>query len=81
MYDYSSPLTQLARLRTEHRRTREKRQADRLKTVMLLGSGWSAHQVAEALLSDPDTGRNHLPGRHPRTAEHGLSGRRLLAER
>ena len=60
MNDYTLPPDQLMELRAEHRRTREKRYADRLKAVILLGSGWSAEQVAEALLMSPDTVRSYF---------------------
>ena len=51
---------ELAHLRSAHRHTREKRQADRLKAVYLLGRGWTVSQVAEALLLDPGSVRNHF---------------------
>jgi hypothetical protein len=60
MSDYRLPAGGLIRLRAEHRQTREKRHADRLKAVILLGSGWAAEQVAEALLIDPDTVRSYF---------------------
>jgi transposase len=60
MNDYTLPPNELKELRFEHRRTREKRYADRLKAVILLGSGWPAEQVAEALLIDPDTARSYF---------------------
>jgi hypothetical protein len=60
MSDYRLPAGELIRLRAEHRQTREKRHADRLKAVILLGSGWAAEQVAEALLMDPDTVRSYF---------------------
>ena len=34
-----------------HRRTRDKREADRIKAVVLLATGWSAEEVAEVLLA------------------------------
>jgi transposase len=60
MSDYRLPAGGLIRLRAEHRQTREKRHADRLKAVILLGSGWAAEHVAEALLIDPDTVRSYF---------------------
>ena len=60
MKDYALPRHELAQLRAEHRKMREKRQADRLKAVILLGSGWGAEQVAEALLIDADSVRNYF---------------------
>jgi transposase len=60
MSPYTLAKPELSKLRRLHRRTREKRHADRLKAVILLGSGWSAEQVAEALMVDPDTVRAHF---------------------
>ena len=60
MIDYRLPQTELLQLRAEHRRTRDKRAAYRLNVVILLGSGWSAEQVAEALLIEADTARTYF---------------------
>jgi predicted ArsR family transcriptional regulator len=60
MMDYSLPAGELAELRAAHRRTRDKREADRIKAVVLLASGWRAEDVADALLVDPNTVRNHF---------------------
>ena len=51
---------QLTELKAEHRRTTDKRCADRLKAVFLLGSGWSTGQIAEALLIDGQTVRHQF---------------------
>ena len=55
------PLTaqEIANLEVAHRQTKNKRYADRLKTVYLPGKGWSVTQVAEALMMDRETVRNH----------------------
>lgn len=37
-----------------------RREADRIKAVVLLDKGWTAAEVAEALLLDEDTVRNYL---------------------
>ena len=58
MLDYTLSAAELEELRQAHRKMKEKRQADRLKAVYLLGKGWTALQVAEALLVDEDTVRN-----------------------
>lgn len=60
MLDYTLSSEQLNELRTAHRKTREKREADRIKAVVLLATGWSAEQVAEVLQVDPNTVRNHF---------------------
>ena len=48
------------RLKARHGQTKDKRQAERLKAVYLLSSGWSATDVAQALLLDPDTVRSYF---------------------
>lgn len=60
MLDYTLSTEQLAELRAAHRRTRDQREADRIKAVVSLASGWSAEQVAEVLLVDSNTVRNHF---------------------
>jgi transposase len=60
MLDYTLSAEQLAELRAAHRRTRDQREADRIKAVVSLASGWSPEQVAEVLLVDPNTVRNHF---------------------
>jgi transposase len=60
MNDYTLVAERLAELRAAHRETRDKREADRIKAVVLLGTGWSAEQVAEVLQVDPNTVRNHF---------------------
>jgi len=77
MIDYSLPAKELAELRAAHRRTRDKREADRIKAVVLLASGRTAEDVAEALLIDPNTVRNHFK----RYRQGGLSGLLHLAYR
>jgi transposase len=60
MVDYSLPAAELTELRAAHRRTRDKREADRIKAVILLASGWAAEDVADALLIDANTVRTHF---------------------
>ena len=50
MLDYTLSTAQLAELRAAHRRTRDQREADRIKAVVSLAGGWPAAQVAEVLL-------------------------------
>lgn len=59
MKSYHLEISELNSLKVLHRRTRERRYADRLKAVILLGSGWSTEDVAEALLIDRDTVRKY----------------------
>lgn len=58
MLDYRLSDSELSALREAHRQARDQRKADRLKAVYLLGKGWTALQVSEALLVDDDTVRN-----------------------
>jgi transposase len=58
MLDYRLSARELAELREAHRAARNAREAYRLNAVILLGSGWTATQVAEALLIEPDSVRN-----------------------
>jgi len=44
-------------LKTAHRGCKDKRLADRIKSVVLLGTGWTVAATAEALLLDQDTVR------------------------
>lgn len=59
MSKYTLPDTELSDLREAHTELREKRDADRVKAIILLGSGWSATDVAEALLIDRNTIRTY----------------------
>ena len=59
MKPYLLEISELNSLKALHRRTPERRYADRLKAVILLGSGWSTDDVAEALLIDRDTVRKY----------------------
>ncbi len=46
---------QLSRLKLLHRATKDRRKADRIKAIILIGKGWSKADVAEALLINPKT--------------------------
>ena len=72
MKGYTLSPQEVQQLRAEHRLTRDKRLADRIKVVIALGSGWSAKQVAEVLLIDPDTARAYFK-RYRRAGIRGLS--------
>jgi transposase len=77
MTDYTLPAEKLAELRAAHRETRDKREADRIKAVVLLAGGWTPEQVAQALLIDANTVRNHFK----RYRQGGLSGLLQVAYR
>ena len=57
-------------LKEAHLAAREKRHADRIKTILLLNDGWSYEEIAQALLLDDSTLRRYI-----RIYEiHGLDG-------
>jgi len=58
MDEFQLTTDQIAMLRALHRTLRDKRLAYRVNAVILLGTGWSAAQVAQALLVDETTVRN-----------------------
>ena len=47
-------------LKSAHKAAKKKREADRIKAIILLGTGWTIRQVVEALLLDDGTIRNYL---------------------
>lgn len=57
MNDYQLPDDEIKCLEALHRELTEKRQADRVKAIILLGSGWAPSQVARVLLIDRSTVR------------------------
>jgi len=71
MVYYSVAARELGELRSAHRRTGDRRAADRIKAVVMLASGRPAEYVADALLIDPTEVRNHSK----RYQQGGLSAR------
>lgn len=51
---------QIAKLKIAHRSAKKKRDADRIKAIVLLSKGWTFVQVAEALLIDEEKISNYL---------------------
>jgi transposase len=51
---------EISSLKITHRATKKKREADRIKTIILLGTGWAIREVSEVLLLDDETIRNYL---------------------
>jgi len=60
MNDYSLSDQEIHDLQVLHRELIEKRQADRVKAIVLLGTGWMPSQVAIALLMDRSTIRRYF---------------------
>ena len=50
MTDYTLPAWKIKQLKKFHKTLKRKHEADRIKAIVLLGSGWSPVQVAEVLL-------------------------------
>ena len=55
MDDFQLTAKQIAALRATHKTLRDRRLADRVKAIVLLGSDWSVAEVAQALLHDETT--------------------------
>lgn len=53
-------MAELAELKRQHKLCKQQKDADRIKAVYLLGSGWSVAEVAEALLLDEGAIRNYF---------------------
>jgi len=51
--------TQRQTLRLRHRQTKNRKQADRIKTILMLDEGWSFEEIARILLLDDDTIRSY----------------------
>lgn len=60
MDEFKLTSAELKFLRHSHRETKRKRDADRIKTIVLLGLGWTSAQIGEALLMDDDTIKRYL---------------------
>jgi len=67
---YQLTREELDSLERAHRHAPDKRYADRITTVYLLGKGWTVTKVAEALMIDRETVRNH----YKRYRKDGLEG-------
>jgi transposase len=71
MDDYRLTAAQLVTLKALHKTLREKRLAYRVHAVILLGSGWTPQQVAEALFLDEKTVRSYF-AHYTNAGEKGL---------
>ena len=60
MTDYTLNADEIKELRAAHRQARNSRDAYRINAVILLAQGWTAADIATALLMDSDTVRNHF---------------------
>lgn len=55
MHDLALTIEEVRSLKALHRSCRDRRLADRIKAVVLLGTGWTVSDTAEALMLDEDT--------------------------
>jgi transposase len=53
-------LEEINKLRTIHRLAKDKKGADRIKAVYLLGTGYSVEDVVKVLMLDKETLRNYV---------------------
>lgn len=60
MMTFTLSQEEISSLKRAHKATRKKREADRIKAIILPGTGWTIRAVAEALLIDDETIRNYL---------------------
>ncbi len=60
MTEFKLSQEETSNLKKAHRTVKKKREADRIKTIILLGTGWTIREVAEVLLLDDDTVMNYL---------------------
>ena len=51
---------QIDTLKKAHRRASHRRDADRIKAIVLLGTGWTLEQIAEVLLLDTGSLRRYV---------------------
>ena len=63
MADYTLPACKLKQLKKFHKTLKQNHEADRIKAVVLLGSGWTPAQVAEVLLLSEGSVRTYSGGR------------------
>ncbi len=60
MTEFTLLQEEISSLKKAHRAAKKKRDADRIKAIILLGTGWAIIEVAEVLLLDDETVRNYI---------------------
>jgi len=60
MTEFTLSQEEISSLKITHKAAKKKREADRIKAIILLGTGWTIREVVEALLLDDETIRNYL---------------------
>ncbi len=71
MTEFTLLQDEISSLKKAHRAVKKKRDADRIKAIILLGTGWTIIEAAEVLLLDDETVRNYI--KHYKSGElHAL---------
>jgi hypothetical protein len=60
MRDFALTIEEVRSLRALHRSCRDRRLADRIKAIVLLGTGWTVSDTGEALMLDEQTVREYV---------------------
>lgn len=60
MEGFTLTTQQIQELKIKHRMLKDKKAADRIKTIYLLGTGWTQEKVCEALMLDEGTLRHYI---------------------
>lgn len=60
MKDFKLTNSQVKKLRLLHKKQSDRRMAYRINAIILLGTGWTLSEVADALLLDTETLRSYV---------------------
>ena len=60
MTEFTLSEEEISTLKRAHRAVKKKRDAYRINTIVLLGTGWTIREVSEALFLDDETIRDYL---------------------
>ena len=60
MTEFTLSQEEISTLKRSHKLVKKKREADRIKTIILLGTGWTIREVADVLLLDDETISNYV---------------------
>ena len=64
MKGFTLPEETVKKLKVLHKKQKDRRSADRIKAVVLLGTGWTLLSVSEALLLDTETLSSYVKKYH-----------------
>ncbi len=60
MTSFTLSQDEISKLKAAHKATKKKREADRIKAIIFLGTGWTIREVSEAIFFSEETVRNCL---------------------